>query len=140
MDNHTCVFEDPKPLNMIYFPTADALDDISISSNLSDVPYPENTVTEIRCTVVNCYPEPLVTLQLDDEPLEGFEETGMDVHFAVKLEICYNQLPLTCCAGGAEWTDTCSDDSYTPDVHCVYTLPTRDERKKFGYLYIHPSA
>ena len=124
---------------MTYFPIADASDDIFISSNLSDVPHPENTVAEIRCTVGSCYPEPLVTLHLDDEPLEGFEETGMDVHFVVKLERCYNQLPLTCCAGWAEWTDTCSNDSYTPDVHCMYTLPTRDEHSKLGYLYIQPS-
>ena len=88
MDNHMCVFEDTAPFKMRYIPISDAPDNISIYFNLSDVPYPENTVAEMTCIVVSCYTEPLVTLEGDGEPLEQFEETGMDVHFAVNLERC----------------------------------------------------
>ena len=82
--------------------------------------YLEDIVAEIICTVSDCYPVPQITLQLDEEPLEDFTKQGMEVHFAVVLEKCYNQLPLTCCAGGAQWDDACSENSFTSNILCMH--------------------
>ena len=94
---------------------------MALTSNVTDGgSYLEGTTAEIICTVADCYPVPQVTLQLDDEPLEDYTKQGIEVHFAVVLEKCYNQLPLTCCAGGAQWVDTCSEDSFTSNILCMH--------------------
>lgn len=97
----------------------DAPAEVNISYNLTSVPHKEGSAAEIRCTVIDCYPVPMVILYKDGSDTE-FTEYGMQVHFEVTLDRTYNQIPLTCCATADDafrWIDICSAE-FLIEVYC----------------------